>query len=339
MSQYINCMQHHIHITPNLGTSQCNCINKMENDEKKCAVLTAIQRDWLCGDLKPYCHGEDKIPPEFYLDYNELNMDSFQVGIDDNNCDTVAQEAKSIYIAMTAVNRVYALAHNEYCGLETTPDVKVIPGWDFIKEIYIKGTNSKRFLFAVLIQKQDTFMLVIRGEQTYLDTYAANSMDLEWVHELESYVNPDKYYIATQLYDATLFVLESFSTVECPNQICDPQMQDKLFIVGHSLGGSVGAILSLLYERHRCRIYTIPKVVSGVVVTEEVVMCRTYTVNYIGYGIVNVGDISFWNTLKDYTFSNTLKTDITARLYAYENDYASSYMCMGCNMVLDGFRW
>eukprot|EP00919_Chromeraceae_sp_WS-2016_P033211 GHVR01078476.1.p1 GENE.GHVR01078476.1~~GHVR01078476.1.p1 ORF type:complete len:267 (+),score=32.94 GHVR01078476.1:42-842(+) len=201
MSQYFNCMKHNIVITPNLGASQCSCINKLETDEKKCAVLTAIQRDWLCGDLKPYCHGEDKIPPEFNLDDCDLNMDSFQVGVDNNNSDLVALEAQSIYVAMTAVNRLYALAHNEYCGSETvTP---LIPGWNSIHKIYIKGENSERFLFAELIQKNNTYMIVLRGEQTYMDAYVANSRDLEWNGEVESFVNPEKFKVAWEIFIST----------------------------------------------------------------------------------------------------------------------------------------
>eukprot|EP00919_Chromeraceae_sp_WS-2016_P042756 GHVR01102107.1.p1 GENE.GHVR01102107.1~~GHVR01102107.1.p1 ORF type:complete len:250 (+),score=36.70 GHVR01102107.1:21-770(+) len=196
MSHYINCMQHQIHITPNLGTSQCLCINKMEIDEKKCAVLTSIQRDWLCGDLKPYCGDHDKIPPEFHLPNDDVDMNPFERDTDDNNSSLVAQEAKTIYVAMTAILRLYAFAHNEYCGLKiVTPEVDFIPDtsnyekWTLGQKIYLKGKNSKPFLFAVMVQKQITTMIVIRGEQTYLDTYVSTSRDLTWVSELESYVS------------------------------------------------------------------------------------------------------------------------------------------------------
>eukprot|EP00919_Chromeraceae_sp_WS-2016_P040104 GHVR01095731.1.p1 GENE.GHVR01095731.1~~GHVR01095731.1.p1 ORF type:complete len:195 (+),score=30.43 GHVR01095731.1:37-621(+) len=119
-AKYLKCMKEQASVKPNLGAAQCTCMNQMDTPHQQCAVFSAIQREWLCADLQPYCDKKKpKVPPEYLLEEIDASMESYDFGYTDNLPNVpphiVTKEAKATYTALLASYRLHALAHNEYC--------------------------------------------------------------------------------------------------------------------------------------------------------------------------------------------------------------------------------
>eukprot|EP00919_Chromeraceae_sp_WS-2016_P067508 GHVR01159552.1.p1 GENE.GHVR01159552.1~~GHVR01159552.1.p1 ORF type:complete len:552 (+),score=129.05 GHVR01159552.1:56-1657(+) len=136
-------------------------------------------------------------------------------------------------------------------------------------------------------------MVVLRGSQNYLDALVDFDYSLETDTVGYGKVNTLKYDYAVKIYEAIV------SNIGNPNE---------LFVVGHALGGSMGALVAYLIKQHFDQ------------------NCYHTKVAYIGFAVNNMGDNAFWQ--------RTMKL-ISYRVYAYEDDIIPWSWCHGCTSQLE----